>query len=279
MGYSSSRILPADVDDFIQAQLRRSQLGVKELEMTIFDFLRSVDVFKGLNDNQLAGFEAHCREREFRQNDKLFSEGDDAACLWIVKSGRVDLRFDLPDRSTSTKNTIFSVSEFKTFGWSSLVAPHKFRLSAYCATNSCRVIQIDRDELLKIFNQDSQTGYQVMSKLVEIIGQRFRQLQDAAAKPSYANIKITVHLATCGIIAGAREVMNALVEEMALADRPEIEVKSGGCIGNCDTHPNVTVEIEGADPVVYQKVNAEKMRQVFQQHILMGEVQTDYVLV
>ena len=246
--------------------------------MAILDFLRQVDVFKGLTDTQLTGLEDHCREMEFRQNDKLFSEGDDSSCLWIVKEGRVDLRFDLPDRLTSTKNTISAISGFMTFGWSSLVAPHKYRLSAYCATNSCRVIQIEREELEKYFSRDSKTGYLVMSNLVEIIGYRFRQLQDSAAKPSYANIKITVHLATCGIIAGAREVMNALVEEMALADRPEIEVKSGGCIGNCDTHPNVTVEIEGEDPVVYQKINAEKMRRVFKQHILTGEVQSAFVL-
>lgn len=246
--------------------------------MAILDFLRQVDVFKGLTDSQLTGLEDHCREMDFRQNDKLFSEGDDVSCLWIVKEGRVDLRFDLPDRPTSTKNTISAISEYMTFGWSSLVAPHKYRLSAYCATNSCRVFQIDREALEQNFNRDSQAGYLVMSNLVEIIGYRFSQLQDAAAKPSYANIKITVHLATCGIIAGAREVMNALVEEMAAADRPEIEVKSGGCMGNCDTHPNVTVEIEGADPVVYQKINADKMRQVFKQHILAGVVQTDYVM-
>ena len=246
--------------------------------MTGVDFLRSVEVFKGLIDSQLAGFEQHCQELEFRQNDKLFSEGEDASCLWMVKEGRVDLRFDLPDRSTSTKNTISSISEFMTFGWSSLVAPHKYRLSAYCATQTCKVIQIERDKLIGLFKQNSKTGYQVMSNLVEIIGQRFRRLQDSASKPSYANTKITVHLATCGIIAGARDVMNALVEELASADRPDIEVKSGGCIGNCETHPNVTVEIEGEDPVVYQKMNAEKMRQVFKQHILSGEVQAEYVM-
>ena len=246
--------------------------------MTGLDFLRNVDVFKGLNDIQLGGFEGHCREIEYRQNDRLFSEGDDATCLWIVKKGRVDLRFDLPDRTTSTKNTLSPVSESRSFGWSSLVAPYKFRLSAYCATNSCRVVQIDKNELEKIFNQDHRTGYQVMSNLVEIIAERFRQLQDSAAKPSYASTKITVHLATCGIIAGAREVMNALMEEMARADRPEIEVKSGGCIGNCDTHPNVTVEIEGEDPVVYRNIDADKMRQVFKGHILTGEVQDDFVL-
>jgi len=246
--------------------------------MTRLDFLRSVEVFKGLNDSQLSGFEGLCREMEFRQNEKLFSEGDDAGCLWMVSEGRVDLRFDLPDRSTSTKNTISSISEFKTFGWSSLVAPHEYKLSAYCATQSCKVVQIERQQLVKVFKQDAKTGYLVMSNLVEIIGQRFRQLQDSASKPSYANTKITVHLATCGIVAGARAVMNALMEELAIADRPEIEVKSGGCIGNCDTHPNVTVEIEGEDPVVYQKMNAEKLRRVFKRHILAGEVQADYVL-
>lgn len=246
--------------------------------MTRLDFLQSAEVFKGLNDSQLSGFQDHCREMEFRQNEKLFSDGDDASCLWIVNEGRVDLRFDLPERSTSTKNTISSISEFETFGWSSLVAPHKYRLSAYCATKSCKVVQIEREQLVKLFKQDSKTGYLVMSNLVQIIGQRFRQLQESASKSSYAHTKITVHLATCGIVAGAREVMNALVEELALVDRPEIEVKSGGCVGNCDTHPNVTVEIEGEDPVVYQKMNAEKLRRVFKQHILAGEVQTDYVL-
>ena len=246
--------------------------------MTGLDFLRGGEVFKGLIESQLAAIENHCREIEFRQNSKLFSEGDDATCLWIVKEGRVDLRFDLPDRPTSTKNTISSIAEYMSFGWSSLVAPHKYRLSAYCATQTCKVIQIAGEALVAYFKQDSRAGFVVMSNLVEVIGQRFRQLQDISSKASYAGIKFTVHLATCGIVAGAREVMSALMEEMALTDRPEIEVKSGGCIGNCASHPNVTVEIEGEDPVIYQKMNAAKMRQVFKEHLINGKVQTDYVL-
>lgn len=246
--------------------------------MNGLEFLQGVAVFKGLSDSQLAAIANHCREMDFRQNAKIFSEGDDATGLWIVKQGRVDLRFDLPDRPTSTKNTISTISEYMSFGWSSLVAPHKYRLSAYCAAKTCQVIQIEREALVERFKQDSKIGYVVMSNLVEVIGRRFRQLQDSALKTSYAGIKVTVHLATCGIAAGAREVMNALMEEMSLADRPEIEIKSGGCIGNCKTHPNVTVEIEGENPVVYQKMNAAKMRQVFKQHLLNGKVQTEFVL-
>jgi NADP-reducing hydrogenase subunit HndB len=114
--------------------------------------------------------------------------------------------------------------------------------------------------------------------LVKIIGERFNQLQDSAWTSSYAGIQITVHLATCGIVAGARGVMSALMDEMARADRPYIRIKSGGCIGKCDTEPNVTVEIEGEDPVIYQKMNPDKIRKVFEKHILAGEVQTDYAL-
>jgi len=180
--------------------------------MTDLDFLRSVDVFKGLDDGKLAGILGHCREKEFRQNEKLFSEGEEASCMWIVSRGQVDLRFDLPDRPTSTKNTISSLFKFMTFGWSSLVAPNKYRLSAYCATRDCQVIQIVRENLLKIFEADSQIGYVVMSNLVKIIGERFNQLQDSAWTSSYAGIQITVHLATCGIVAGARGVMSALMD-------------------------------------------------------------------
>ncbi len=140
------------------------------------------------------------------------------------------------------------------------------------------MIQIKRENLLKTFGADSQIGYAVMANLVKIIGERFNQLQDIAWTSSYAGIQITVHLATCGIVAGAREVMSALMDEMAHADRPHIRIKNGGCIGKCHSEPNVTVEIEGEDPVIYQKMNPEKVRKVFEKHILAGEVLTDYIL-
>ena len=93
-----------------------------------------------------------------------------------------------------------------------------------------------------------------------------------------ANIKITVHMGTCGIAAGAREVMNALMEEMAEADRQDIRVVTSGCMGMCSSEPNVTVETEGAEPIVYRDMDSNKMRQVFKRHVLLGEVQTAFAL-
>jgi len=93
-----------------------------------------------------------------------------------------------------------------------------------------------------------------------------------------ANIKITVHMGTCGIAAGAREVMNALMEEMAEADRQDIRVVTSGCMGMCSSEPNVTIESTEAEPIVYQKMDSNKMRQVFKRHVLLGEIQSDFAL-
>lgn len=93
-----------------------------------------------------------------------------------------------------------------------------------------------------------------------------------------ATVYITVHMGTCGIAAGAREVMEVVMEEMALTERQDIHVINSGCMGMCSSEPNVTVEIKGQTPVIYQHVDRNKMRQIFKRHVLLGEIQTDFAL-
>jgi len=99
-----------------------------------------------------------------------------------------------------------------------------------------------------------------------------------ALREGETTIKITVHMGTCGIAAGAREVMDALLEEMAQAERPDIRVINSGCMGMCSSEPNVTVEMLGKEGVLYKHMDKNKMRQVFKRHVLLGEVQTDFAL-
>ena len=117
-----------------------------------------------------------------------------------------------------------------------------------------------------------------MSNLADIISSRFHQLQKSAMDSPPSMVKIKVHMGTCGIIAGAREIMGALMDEMASSDRRDIIVERAGCLGKCSTEPNVTVEIAGGAPVIYQKMTPDKMYQVFQSHILGGRIQSDFVL-
>jgi NADP-reducing hydrogenase subunit HndB len=102
--------------------------------------------------------------------------------------------------------------------------------------------------------------------------------KETSLRDGPAKIKITVHMGTCGLAAGARDVMSALMEEMAEADRQDIRVVASGCMGMCSSEPNVTIEEQDSEPIVYQLMDSNKMRQVFKRHVLLGEVQTDFAL-
>ena len=102
--------------------------------------------------------------------------------------------------------------------------------------------------------------------------------KEISVRSGPSHVKITVHMGTCGIAAGARDVMSSLMEVVAESGRDDIRVVNSGCMGMCSSEPNVTVEIKDQEPIVYQLVDANKMRQIFKQHVMKGEVQTDFAL-
>ncbi|MEA2013780.1 MAG: (2Fe-2S) ferredoxin domain-containing protein [Thermodesulfobacteriota bacterium] len=91
-------------------------------------------------------------------------------------------------------------------------------------------------------------------------------------------VKVTVHMGTCGIAAGAREVMDSLMNEIEESGVTDVVITTSGCMGLCSREPEVTVQILEQDPIVYEFVNPNKMRQIFKRHILKGEIQTPFVL-
>lgn len=96
--------------------------------------------------------------------------------------------------------------------------------------------------------------------------------------PEGLRARVNVHLGTCGIAAGARAVLNTLKEEMAKRDSKDITLMTSGCAGLCNREPMVTVEILGMPPVKYASVTPEKMREIFQEHVLGGNPVEKYAL-
>ena len=156
--------------------------------MTTLDFLAEVNVFQGLENEKLTEIEKCCHEKVFGYETQLMSEGEDAIHLWIVREGRVDLRFDLPGLTSSEENTISSISKAGAFGWSSFVPPYKYRLSGYCASKNCKLIKIEKECLIKLFEKDPSIGYVVMSSMATVVGKRFHRLQEEAAKSRGQNM-------------------------------------------------------------------------------------------
>lgn len=108
------------------------------------------------------------------------------------------------------------------------------------------------------------------------ITQRVRK--STSLREGAGRAKITVHMGTCGISAGAREVMNTLLEEFEKRNINDVIITSSGCAGLCSREPMATVEIKGETPVKYADLNPEKIRKILTEHILGGKVVTEYVL-
>lgn len=148
--------------------------------MTRHEFMRSVDGFQSLSNDDLAIIETFSKEKEFQQGERLFKEGDAADYLWVVRKGTLDLRFDLPGRETSEENTLSTIRENQIIGWSSLVPPYKYRLSAYCASRQCHAVMIEKDKLLGFLKENPKIGYPVFSAMLRLVGKRFQKLKDSA---------------------------------------------------------------------------------------------------
>jgi NADP-reducing hydrogenase subunit HndB len=90
--------------------------------------------------------------------------------------------------------------------------------------------------------------------------------------------KITVHMGTCGIAAGARGIMNALLDDIQQKNLKDIILTTSGCAGLCSKEPMATVEIKGEAPVKYIELTPEKIRDIVSQHVLNGEIVKSFAL-
>ncbi len=93
-----------------------------------------------------------------------------------------------------------------------------------------------------------------------------------------AETRVLVGMATCGIAAGARPVLNAFVEEVAKRGLKDVMVTQTGCIGICQYEPVVEVVTPGQDKVTYVKMTAEKVARVVNDHLVNGNVVTEYTI-
>ncbi len=93
-----------------------------------------------------------------------------------------------------------------------------------------------------------------------------------------AETRVVVGMATCGIAAGARPVLAALVEEVGKRNLENVTVRQTGCIGVCRLEPIVEVFEPGKDKVTYVKMDAEKARRIIAEHIVNGHVVEEYTI-
>jgi NADP-reducing hydrogenase subunit HndB len=90
--------------------------------------------------------------------------------------------------------------------------------------------------------------------------------------------KITVHMGTCGIAAGARGIMNTLMDELEKQNIKDVILTTSGCAGLCSREPMATVELKDEAPVKYVDLTPEKIRRILAEHVNGGKIIKEYAL-
>jgi len=90
--------------------------------------------------------------------------------------------------------------------------------------------------------------------------------------------KVIVHMGTCGIAAGAREILSVFLNQIENKKANDILVTTSGCAGLCSREPMVTVELLNAPPVRYANLTAERATKIFEEHVLGGRIVQEFAI-
>lgn len=120
-----------------------------------------------------------------------------------------------------------------------------------------------------------------MSKLTidDLARIREKTRRETTLRQGAGRVKIIVHMGTCGIAAGARDIMTAVLKEVEQRGLHDVIVTNSGCAGLCSQEPMLTVEaVNEPAPVKYVLMTPEKIRKIFDSHVLHGTVVKEFAL-
>lgn len=118
-----------------------------------------------------------------------------------------------------------------------------------------------------------------MKSLAELQAIKDKMKNKIVLREGTGDVRVVVGMATCGIAAGARPVLNAFVEEVNnanLADK--VTVSQTGCVGYCQLEPIVEVYEAGKDKVTYIHMTADKVKEVVEKHLKGGQIVAEYTV-
>ncbi len=120
--------------------------------------------------------------------------------------------------------------------------------------------------------------------MAKILIEDLAKIRDAARykmslRQGAGRVRINVHMGTCGIAAGARGILTAVMSEVEKQNLQDVIVTNSGCAGLCSQEPMMTVEVLGEPaPVKYVALTPAKVKTIIDSHVLKGQVVKEYAL-
>ncbi|MDO8688552.1 MAG: cyclic nucleotide-binding domain-containing protein [Dehalococcoidia bacterium] len=135
--------------------------------------LRECPVFEALDDAELDRLEALSGSKEYEAGTTVFTEGSVAEALYVLERGKLAIQMQMPmsQPQLSKRVTVDIVTANEVFGWSAVVEPYRYTLTAVCLEHS-KVLAIDAVKLRTLLQDDTRIGYEVLSRLTGVVASR-----------------------------------------------------------------------------------------------------------
>ena len=140
------------------------------------ELLKHAELFEGLDAPDLRRLADIGQHQTLRAGEYLFLLGEDALAVYTVTKGKLSLCFPMPVGGTVRDVCVECVDEGKALGWSALVKPYRFTLSAR-ATEPTEVVGFGRRALVDLFEREPRLGSAVFMKISELVGLRLATVQ------------------------------------------------------------------------------------------------------
>jgi len=112
----------------------------------------------------------------------------------------------------------------------------------------------------------------------ELRNLRDRVKTETDLRTGLKDIQITVHMGTCGIAAGARDVLGQLAAELSQASVENVTLRHSGCLGLCDQEPMLTLTDKAGEEFHYGKLDNKRVREIVREHVLGDSPVMDYLI-
>lgn len=141
--------------------------------MTVKQVLRECQVFSTLNNAELEKVAGLVLEKQYKAGTTIFQGGDSAVEFLVLQEGKVALQMTLPKEQAemSKRITVDIVSRNEAIGWSAIVEPHVYTLTAICL-QEVKALSISSTKLRGILLDNPKIGYEVLKGLIKVVASR-----------------------------------------------------------------------------------------------------------
>ncbi len=141
--------------------------------MTVKQVLRDCEVFSELSGAELEKLASSVLEKQYEPGTTLFEEGDSAEELFVLQEGKIALQMTLPRTlgQTGRRVTVDVIARNEVVGWSALVEPYTYTLTAVCL-QKVKVLSISGTKLRWLLQDDYKAGYEILKGLIKVVASR-----------------------------------------------------------------------------------------------------------